>query len=157
MAVKDMAGKNMAVQNAAVRNLPNQDSTSQDMAAGVQQVRVLLVEDEFLVSDMMAEILALHGFEVHAAANAVDALEHLTCGATCDILLTDLNLGPGIDGVALAKMVRELRPDVSVVYVSGSVSRLDEFQAVQGSRFVAKPYNPHKLCAMLSQLPVSKH
>ena len=129
--------------------------TVQNMAVRVQGIRVLLVEDEFLVCDMMAEVLSQYGFEVHTAANADDALEHLTCGAPCDILLTDLNLGPGIDGVALAKMVRELRPDLSVVYVSGSVNRLDEFQAVPGARFVPKPYNPHRLCAILSQ--ISKH
>jgi DNA-binding NtrC family response regulator len=121
----------------------------------VPGIRVLLVEDEFLICDMMAEILTLHGFEVHATANADDALEHLTCGAPCDILLTDLNLGPGIDGVALSKMVRKLRPDLPVVYVSGSYNRLDEFQAVPGARFVAKPCNPERLCAMLSQ--ISKH
>jgi CheY-like chemotaxis protein len=120
-------------------------------------VRVLLVEDEFLICDMMAEALSQHGFEVHAAMNAHDALEHLTCGAPCDILLTDLNLGPGIDGVMLSRMVRELRPDLPVVYVSGSYNRLDQFQAVPGARFVAKPCNPDRLCAMLSELPVSKH
>jgi CheY-like chemotaxis protein len=120
-------------------------------------LRVLLVEDECLICDMMAEALIQHGFEVHAATNARDALKHLTCGAPCDILLTDLNLGPGIDGVTLAKMVRELRPDLPVVYVSGSYNRLDQFQAVPGARFVAKPCNPDRLCAMLSQLPVSKH
>ena len=127
------------------------------MAVGVRGIRVLLVEDEFLICDMMAKALSQHGFEVHAATNAHDALKHLTCGAPCDILLTDLNLGPGIDGVALAKMVRELRPDLPVVYVSGSFHRLDEFQAVPGSRFVAKPCNPDRLCEMLCQMPVSKH
>src|SRR5439155_13361036 len=55
---------------------------------------VLLVEDEFLVSDMVAEVLAEHGFEVHAVANAKDALRHLTRGARCDLLFTDINL-PG--------------------------------------------------------------
>jgi len=147
----------MAIEDTVVRSLAVQNVSGQNMTAGVQRVRVLLVEDEFLVSDMMAEILALRGFEVHTAANAEEALEHLNGGAPCDIMLTDLNLGPGIDGVALAKMVRELRPDVFVVYVSGSVNRLDEFQAVPGSRFVAKPYNPHQLCTMLSQLPISRH
>ena len=127
------------------------------MAVGVRGIRVLLVEDEFLICDMMAEALIQHGFEVHAATNAHDALEHLTCGAPCDILLTDLNLGPGIDGVALAKMVRKLRPDLPVVYVSGSFNRLDQFQAVPGATFVAKPCNPDRLCAMLSRMQVSKH
>src|SRR5882757_4134902 len=113
----------------------------QTMAVGVQALRVLLV-DEFLICDMMTEALTQHGFQVHAANNADDALKHLTCGAPCDILLTDLNLGSGIDGVALAKMVRELRPDLLVVYVSGSFNRLEEFQAVPGARFIPKPCNP---------------
>ena len=152
-----MAVEDTVVRNLAVQNLSSQDSAGHDMTAGVQRVRVLLVEDEFLVSDMMAEILGLHGFEVHTAANADEALEHLTGGEPCDILLTDLNLGPGIDGVTLAKMVRDMRPDLSVVYVSGSFNRLDEFQAVPGAKFVPKPYNPHKLCTMLGQLPISRH
>jgi DNA-binding response OmpR family regulator len=129
----------------------------QNMAVGAQVVRVLLVEDEFLICDMMAEVLTQHGFQVHAAMNGSDALKHLKCGAPCDILLTDLNLGPGIDGVTLAKIARELRPDMPVVYVSGRFNRIDEFQAVPGARFVTKPCNPYRLCAMLSQLPVSKH
>src|SRR5260221_6551569 len=141
----------------AAQDIAAQDIAAQHMATGVQGVRVLLVEDECLICDMLAETLTQHGFEVHAATNAYDALEHLSCGAPCDILLTDLNLGPGIDGVALAKMVRGLRPDLPVVYVSGSFNRLDEFQAVPGARFVAKPCNPDWLCAMLSQLPLSKH
>src|SRR5882724_6820549 len=75
----------------------------QTMAVGVQALRVLLVEDEFLVCDMMTEALTQHGFQVHAAMNANDALKHLTCGAPCDILLTDLNLGTGLDGVTLSR------------------------------------------------------
>jgi len=129
----------------------------EDLAVNVQGVRVLLVEDELLICDMMTEALTQHGFEVHTARNADAALRHLQCGAPCDILLTDLNLGPGIDGVALAKMVRELRPDLPVIYVSGSYHRLDEFQAVPGSRFVAKPCDPDRLCAMLCQMQASKH
>jgi CheY-like chemotaxis protein len=129
----------------------------EDLAVNVQGVRVLLVEDEFLICDMMTEALTQHGFEVHAARNADAALKHLKCGAPCDILLTDLNLGPGVDGVTLAKMVRELRPDLPVVYVSGSFHRLDQFQAVPGSRFVAKPCDPDWLCAILCQMQASKH
>src|SRR5688500_16576479 len=60
--------------------------------------RVPLVEDEYLISAMVAEILAEHGFEVHVATNAKDALQHLTCGAPCDVLFTDINLPGGVDG-----------------------------------------------------------
>jgi CheY-like chemotaxis protein len=114
--------------------------------------RVLLVEDEFLLCDMMREVLAEHGFEVHAVANAKDALRHLTCGSPCDILLTDINLPGSIDGTALAQLARELRPKLPVVYASGSYKRLDELNAVTGALFVAKPYDPDKLCEMLSEM-----
>ena len=113
--------------------------------------RVLLVEDEFLLCDMIAEVLAEHGFEVHAVANAKDALRHLTCGSPCDILLTDINLPGSIDGAALARIARELRPDLPVVYASGSYSRIEQLDAVPGAIFVPKPYNPDKLCEMLQR------
>jgi two-component system OmpR family response regulator len=114
--------------------------------------RVLLVEDEFLLCDMISEVLAEHGFEVFAVANAKDALRHLTCGSPCDILLTDINLPGSIDGTALARLARELRPKLPVVYASGSYKRLEELNAVTGALFVAKPYDANKLCEMLSEM-----
>jgi CheY-like chemotaxis protein len=122
------------------------------MVAEAHRSRVLLVEDEFLLCDMLSEALAAHGFEVHAVANAGEALRHLTCGAPCDILLTDIHLPGSIDGTALARLARELRPKLPVVYASGSYSRIDELDAVAGAVFVPKPYNPDKLCVMLSEM-----
>ena len=122
------------------------------MATDVHRSRVLLVEDEFLLADMLAEALAEHGFEVKAVANAKDALRHLTCGSPCDILLTDINLPGGIDGTKLARLARELRPNLPVVYASGSYNTLDELEAVAGAIFIAKPYDPDKLCEMLSEM-----
>ena len=118
--------------------------------------RVLLVEDEFLLNMMLADALVEHGFEVHAVTNAKDALEHLTCGSPCDVLLTDLNLAGSIDGAALAHLARKLRPGLPVVYASGSVTKLEDFAAVPDAVFVAKPYNPDKLCTMLSHV-MAKH
>lgn len=122
---------------------------------GAQRSRVLLVEDEFLLCDMLTELLSEHGFEVYAAANAKDALRHLTCGSPCDILLTDINLAGSIDGAALAHLVRELRPNLPVVYASGRYRSLEELDAVQGAMFVAKPFNPDKLCEIIGEM--TKH
>ena len=127
------------------------------MAMLVHRSRVLLVEDEFLLCDMIAEALADHGFEVHAVANAKDALRHLTCGSPCDILLTDINLRGNIDGTSLARLARELRPDLPVVYASGSYRRLEEIDAVSGAIFVPKPYDPDRLCEMLSEMMPLAH
>ena len=122
------------------------------MGTHAQRSRVLLVEDEFLLCDMLTELLGEYGFEVYAVANARDALRHLTGGSPCDILLTDINLQGPIDGAALARLARELRPNLPVVYASGSYSKLSELDAVSGSIFVPKPYNPGKLCEMLSEM-----
>jgi CheY-like chemotaxis protein len=122
------------------------------MATDTHRSRILLVEDEFLLSDMLSEVLVEHGFEVHAVANARDALRHLTCGSPCDILLTDINLPGSIDGAALARLARDLRPHLPVVYASGAYSRLEQLDAVAGALFVPKPYNPDKLCEMLSEM-----
>jgi CheY-like chemotaxis protein len=127
------------------------------MATELYRSRVLLVEDEFLLCDMISEALAEHGFEVYAAANAKDALRHLTCGSPCDILLTDINLAGSIDGAALARIARELRPGLPVVYASGSYSRVEQLDAVSGSIFVPKPYDPEKLCEMLSEMTAAAH
>ena len=56
-----------------------------------QPIRLLLVEDEFLISDMVAEDLSEQGFVVCTVANASDALSHLASAAV-DILFIDVNL-----------------------------------------------------------------
>ena len=116
-----------------------------------EMTRVLLVEDEFLISDMVAEVLAEHGFQVHAVATARDALRHLTGGAPCDVLFTDINLPGGIDGARLAQMARELRPNLPVVYASGLIGAIEQLNAVPGSTFVPKPYDPEKVCTLLQR------
>jgi two-component system, response regulator PdtaR len=104
-------------------------------------IRVLLVEDEFLISEWVAESLSEQGFTVRTVSNAADALHHLR-STPVDVLFTDINLPGGMDGTTLARRARALLPDLSVVYASGRVNVLDPKLRVPGSAFVAKPYLP---------------
>ena len=113
---------------------------------------VLVVEDEALILEMMSEVLAESGFEVHAVCNARDALRCLATGIAVDVLFTDINLPGDMDGSVLAQRAREIRPELPVVYASGGVTTLNPFRAVPGSTFVPKPYDPTKICDMLSRL-----
>jgi|ERR1700691_1798953 CheY-like chemotaxis protein len=106
-----------------------------------QPIRVLLVEDEYLISEMVAESLVQQGFAVRAVSNGADALRYLA-SAPVDVLFTDINLAGNMDGTTLARRARELLPDLPVVYASGRVDMLDCTVRVPGSIFVAKPYAP---------------
>ena len=101
---------------------------------------VLLVEDEPLLGELMTEALIDQGFEVHAAPDAGDALRHLLSGARVDILFTDIDLGTGMDGAALAQLVHEMRPKLPIVYTSGRRS-MRQIAAVPGAAFLSKPYS----------------
>jgi CheY-like chemotaxis protein len=122
------------------------------MSATINQarpIRVLLVEDECLISEMVADSLSQQGFSVSVVTNGVEALRHLV-SAPVDILFTDINLPGGMDGTALAHRARELLPDLPVVYASGGVKMFDFASRVPRSIFVAKPYDPDVIGRLLT-------
>lgn len=112
--------------------------------------RVLLVEDEVLISMMIEDAMVARGFEVMTATNAGEALQVLSEGTPVDVLFTDINIDGDIDGTVLARRARELRPDLAVLYASGTLKAIAD--AVPGSTFVPKPYAPADVCAMLARL-----
>ena len=112
---------------------------------------VLLVEDEPLLGELMTEALIDQGYEVHTAPDARDALRHLLSGADVDIMFTDIDLGGGMDGAALAQLAREMRPKLPVVYTSGRRSQ-DQIAAVPGAAFLPKPYSLDTVRKTLARL-----
>ncbi len=112
--------------------------------------RVLLVEDEILISMMIEDAMIERGFEVYTATSADEALHYLADGPPIDVLFTDINLGGDMDGAALARRARELRPAVAVVYASGTQHAVAD--AVPHSTFVPKPYAPADVCALVAEM-----
>jgi PAS domain S-box-containing protein len=80
---------------------------------------VLLVEDEDAVRQMMLRQLDRSGYRVREAASPLNALQVFTADPQgFDILLTDVVM-PGMSGTELASRLRELRPDLPVLFMSG--------------------------------------
>jgi len=119
------------------------------LVSNTEPIRVLLVEDEYLISEWVAESLAEQGFAVCTATNGMDALKYLA-SVPVDILFTDINLAGGMDGTVLARRARELLPDLPVVYASGRVNILEPQVRVPGSTFVPKPYVPSLIGRVLA-------
>jgi len=113
---------------------------------------ILFVEDEPLLGELMSEALTDRGFTVHVAPNADDALVHLNSDADIDVLITDIDLGEGMDGTALAARARELRPSLPVVYASGRCRSIDQIAAVPGSILMSKPYSINDVGSTLERV-----
>lgn len=78
---------------------------------------VLIAEDETLVALAMAFILESEGYRVTVACNGVEAVE-ADVDDPADILITDMRM-PVMDGAALIRAIRERRPDLPIIVVSG--------------------------------------
>lgn len=113
---------------------------------------VLLVEDEQLIRQLVAHWLSGRGFAVHEAASAGEALAYLSAGGEADVLFTDINLPGGMDGTELARLARQMRPDLPIVYASGRYGCCDLGPPVSRSMFVPKPYDPAEVCTLLERL-----
>jgi CheY-like chemotaxis protein len=112
--------------------------------------RILVVEDEYLVRDMIAYELTLAGFEVLEAASAEDALALLPKFDRIDLLFTDIRL-PGMNGWKLAEAVRGRHADVPVLYASGYP---DGIQLLPRSKFLQKPYMPSQVLQAAANLGI---
>jgi CheY-like chemotaxis protein len=107
--------------------------------SGLVGKRLLLVEDNAELGDSTAALLESFGFQVERAANAEQALARVRATTPRhDIVLSDVLMPGDMDGLAMARALRELEPQLPVVLISGYSSAL-----TQARDFVVL----HKPCA----------
>jgi CheY-like chemotaxis protein len=99
---------------------------------------ILLVEDDDLVRDCLAEALAEAGMSIEGSASAEAALVMIKNGRHPGVIVTDINLGAGMDGLAFARAARVACPGLPIVFISGRYGELRGMSA--GERFLAKPF-----------------
>ena len=122
------------------------------MGRASQPVSVLLVEDEVLISNLVADWLSERGFAVHEVTTGDAALRYLESGAAVDVLFTDVDLPGGIDGAELAQRARKQRPELPIVYASGRYRASDVGALVPRSIFLPKPYVRDDVCTLLERM-----
>jgi hypothetical protein len=106
---------------------------------------ILLVDDEASVLRATSAILRSAGYRVVEAASPSEAL--LAATRDFDMLVSDIVL-PGITGRELAKRIREHRPSVPVLFISGYVP---EGRAQADADLLSKPYTPEALLARVRE------
>jgi len=120
--------------------------------ARTSPTRVLFVEDEPLLGELVTHALTHFGFDVMTVENAPAALRHVESRASVDLMFTDIVLPGTMDGAELAMRARHLRPEMPIIYASAYHSAAELDPLVPRSIFVPKPYNPLDLCALFNRI-----
>jgi signal transduction histidine kinase/CheY-like chemotaxis protein len=110
---------------------------------------VLLVEDDDEVAALVAEMLGQLGYEVVRVASARAALGALANGRAVDIVVSDIMMPGGMNGVDLAREVRRRRGELPILLTSGYAEAARRDADAEGVRILPKPYLLTELAAAI--------
>jgi PAS domain S-box-containing protein len=130
----------------------NVETAAKEASPRAKGELLLLVDDEKSILLVAQALLEHHGYQVLAAADATEALAIFAMRQNeIDLVLTDIAM-PFMDGVALIRTLRKMKPDVKVIASSGRGGKgehADEFAALNVRACLTKPYNKEKLLTTL--------
>lgn len=108
---------------------------------GMTAITILLVDDEFFLTEIMTDAFAEDGFDVVVANDGASAMAIIE-DATVPIaaLVTDINMGPGANGWTVARRARKVQPGLPVVYTTGGAAHEWVANGVTASVLVTKPF-----------------
>jgi excisionase family DNA binding protein len=109
--------------------------------------RVLVVDDEASIRDLLSKTLALAEYDVDLAPDGRTALDRLRV-VPYDLLITDLKM-PGVDGITVIREGRRLRPDIPVVIITGYSTEASAIEAINlgVSGYLTKPFRVPRVLA----------
>jgi excisionase family DNA binding protein len=115
--------------------------------APTSRPRILVVDDEASIRDLLAKTLALADYDVDLAPDGRTAIDRLRV-VPYDLLMTDLKM-PGIDGLTVIREGRRMRPDIPVVIITGYSSEASAIEAVNlgVSGYLTKPFRVPRVLA----------
>ncbi|HEV2542857.1 MAG TPA: response regulator [Methylobacterium sp.] len=113
---------------------------------------VLVVEDDAVIRHAALELIAEAGFAVREACNGNEAIRLLDAvqesGETVCVVVTDIDMPLGIDGIKLAACIDRRWPDIGIVITSGKVRPAPGDVPTDGL-FIRKPYTEESLISAI--------
>jgi two-component system KDP operon response regulator KdpE len=119
------------------------------MATPNKQLRILIVDDEPRVINLVREVLSATGFDVIAACSGESAIE-LTALEQPDLILLDIILPGDLDGYQVARRLREFS-DVPIIMLTAKVREVDMLRGfdVGADDYITKPFSSKELLARI--------
>jgi CheY-like chemotaxis protein len=132
------------------------ESESGVTTVNLNQLRILVVDDEADVRELLVAILSEYGAQVSVAASAAAALTLLDQFKP-DVLISDIGM-PGVDGYMLMQQVRQLAPQqgglVRAIALTAYAGELNQQQALEAGfqKHITKPVEPDELVKTIAAL-----
>jgi excisionase family DNA binding protein len=126
-------------------------AASRPAQAGSSRPRILVVDDEASIRDMLSKTLSLAEYEVEVAADGRAALERLKL-MPYDLLITDLKM-PGVDGLTVIREARRYRPELPVIIITGFSTEASAIEAINlgVSGYLTKPFRVPRVLAVAAK------
>jgi len=120
--------------------------------------RILVVDDEASIRELLVKTLSLAEYTVETAADGNSALSRLRDTVTpCDLAIVDLKM-PGMDGLMLIRQMKQMRPELPVIIITGFSTEISAIEAINlgVSGYLTKPFRvPQVLAAAAKALGVA--
>jgi DNA-binding response OmpR family regulator len=128
-------------------------------------VKILVIDDEAAIRDVMKQVLEREGFEVSLASDGKEGLAMLEEQGS-DLVITDIIM-PGIDGVAMLERIKKKSPGLPVIVISGggavapmayepaaisTAAYLGSASKAGADRTLTKPFNREQLLAAVNSV-----
>ncbi len=112
---------------------------------------IAVVDDDSRLLESLGELLESAGYRVRSFRSAQLFLGDKAALADIDCLIADIGM-PVIDGFELEKLVKQVRPDLPVILITGRHEIADQQRAIaQGNRLLRKPFDGQALLAAVGR------
>ena len=116
---------------------------------------ILVVDDQEAIVQLAKTVLYMEGYTVIFGCSGEDALfVNANHPFPIDLLLTDIRMGPDLNGCDLAQAMRLLRPEIRVIYMSAYTDdeRVHAEAETGTAAFLSKPFSPSQLVATVARV-----
>ncbi len=137
------------MEQSAVQRSAREDELVRAINAGLDEARVLVVEDDEAMRAFLEESLREEGYAVTTASNTLSAIVTLL-GGQADLLIVDWKM-PDLDGFALLSAVRRCFTDVPVIFVTAFARPDVEKRALEEGAFSFLP-KPFRLSVLVAEI-----
>ena len=115
------------------------------MTTSERTARILIIDDDKQICAILSDLVKKEGFEALTAYEGEKALKNIRSEAP-DLVLVDLML-PGIDGMEVLRQIKELDPELPVVFISAHTDPRGAVKAIKGGAhdYLPKPFDNHEV------------